>query len=130
MSRQYFILSHPTARALAIGAVKSAPDGYFVELHEKTRSLEQSAKFHALCGDVARSGIKWAGKERTLEQWKVLFVSGHAIATGLGAEIVPGLENEFVNIRESTANMGVKRLSSLIEYVLAWMAHNGIELNR
>jgi hypothetical protein len=43
-------------------------------------------------------------------------------------EIVPGIEGEFVNIRESTAKMGVKRATSLIEYVLAFCASKGVEL--
>ena len=59
----------------------------------------------------------------------MLFVSGHAIATGIGADVVPGLEGEFVNIRESTASMSKKRGSSLIEYVLAWCAENEVAIN-
>jgi hypothetical protein len=59
----------------------------------------------------------------------VLLVSGHAVATKLGAEIIPGLEGEFVNIRESTARMTKARSSSLIEYALAWCADNGYVLS-
>ena len=108
-------------------------DGRYVPLraiHEifgDGRTLDQSAKFHAMCEDVAKQAL-WMGKKRTKEQWKVLFVSGHSIATGSGAEVVPGLENEFVNIRESTASMSKARLSSLIEYVQAWCAGNEVKL--
>ena len=104
-----------------------APDGYVCEIKPSTRSLEQNAKFHALCSDLAKSGLQWAGKERTAAQWKVLMVSGHAIATKEGAEIVPGIEGEFVNIRESTALMSKRRGASLIEYVEAFLAENGIK---
>jgi hypothetical protein len=93
-----------------------------LEVKPDTRSLEQNDKFHALCEDLAKSAVEWQGKRRTKEQWKVLLVSGHAIATGEGAEMVPGLEGEFVNIRESTAQMSVKRSSSLIEYTQAFCA--------
>lgn len=89
------------------------------------RTLEQSAKFHAMCGDVAKQK-KWVGKKLSLDQWKVLFVSGHMVATNGSSEIVPGIEGEFVNIRESTSNMTLGRLSSLIEYVYAWGSENGI----
>lgn len=89
------------------------------------RTLEQSAKFHAMCGDVANQK-QWVGKKLSLDQWKVLFVSGHTVATNGSSEIVPGIEGEFVNIRESTANMTLSRLSSLIEYVYAWGSENGI----
>ena len=93
------------------------------------RSLDQNALFHAVCEDIAKSGIEWAGKPRDAAQWKVLLVSGHAAATKEGAEMVPGLEGEFVNLRESTAKMTKARSSSLIEYALAFCAQNSIEVH-
>jgi hypothetical protein len=125
MDKQVFRLVHPTARQLASKAVINAPDGYICELKPRTRSLDQNAKFHAMCGDAEKQA-KYMGRKLTRYQWKTLFVSGHAVATELPADIVPGLEGEFVNVRESTAEMGVKRKASLIEYVLAWGAANGI----
>ncbi len=94
----------------------------------KDRSLDQNAKFHAICSDLSKSKIEWAGKRRTAAQWKVLLVSGHAVATKETAEVVPGLEGEFINIRESTALMSVSRGSSLIEYALAFCAQNEVHL--
>jgi hypothetical protein len=81
-----------------------------------------------MCGDVAKLH-SFMGRSIKLQQWKVLFISGHAIATGLGAEIVPGLEGEFVNIRESSASMSVSRKSSLIEYISAYCANNNVRLS-
>lgn len=127
--KRSFILAHETARERAIEAVRQAPEGYCVEVKEPHRNLEQNAKFHAICDEVAKSGVQWAGQPRTAAQWKVLFVSGHAVATKEGAEIVPGLESEFVNLRESTALMSKKRSSSLIEYTLAWCAMNGVDVS-
>jgi hypothetical protein len=124
-----YVLAHPAARANAVESVRTAPDGYIVEIKPKTRTLDQNAKFHSICSDLAKSKILWAGKPRTASEWKVLLVSGHAIATKEGAEIIPGLENEFVNIRESTAKMSKARGSSLIEYAVAWCATNGVKLN-
>jgi hypothetical protein len=40
--------------------------------------------------------------------------------------MVPGLEGEFVNVRESTASMSATRLSSLIEYAEAFCAAHNI----
>lgn len=97
------------------------------EIFGDGRTLDQNAKFHAMCEDVAKQA-EWAGKKRTKDQWKVLFVSAHAIATGRGAEVVEGLEGELVNIRESTAAMSKARLSSLIEYVTAWCSENEVKL--
>lgn len=125
--KQIFMLVHAEARARAMHAVKNAPDGNKVVISEQTRSGEQNAIFHALCGDIAKSGIEWMGKRRSADEWKVLLVSGHSVATKHGADIVPGLEGEFVNLRESTAAMSKSRGSSLIEYTMAFMANHELE---
>jgi hypothetical protein len=78
-----------------------------------------------MCGDVSKQ-LQYMNRWLSKDQWKVLFISGHAIATGQGADIVPGLEGEFTNIRESSAQMGIKRMASLIEYVSAYGAGNGV----
>lgn len=120
VERKVFGLVHDEARRRALAYVAAAPHGYRVIVEPEVRSLPQNAKFHALCGDVA--GMPWYGKARTSDDWKTLFVSGHTIATGGMAEVIPGLEGEFVNIRESTARMSKARSSSLIEYSLAHIA--------
>ena len=127
--RRIFVLSHSEARRRAMACVADAPEGYRVEVREPKRTDGQNERFHAICGDIAKSGLMWAGKPRTAVQWKGLLVSGHAVATGEGAEMVPGLEGEFVNLRESTALMSVKRGSSLIEYATAFALDNGVRLN-
>jgi len=99
-----------------------------LEVRPESRTLDQNAHFHALCGDIARSGIEWFGKPRKADEWKVLLVSGHAKATKQEADVVPGLEGELVNLRESTARMSRQRASSLIEYTLAFCAEHGVEL--
>lgn len=129
MTRRTFIMAHDMARQRAVEAVREAPEGYAVQISEPTRNSDQNAKFHAICGDIARSKLPWAGKPRTAVQWKVLMVSGHAVATKEGAEVLPGIEGEFVNLRESTALMSVKRSASLIEYTLAFCAMNEIRLS-
>jgi hypothetical protein len=124
-----YVMSHAEARKRALNAVAESPDGYRVKVEPPKRSLDQNAKFHALCSDLARQCVEWAGMPRTAEEWKVLLVSGHAAATGLEAELVRGLEGEFVMLRESTAAMSRSRGSSLIEYALAWCAQNNVKLS-
>lgn len=121
-------LAHAEARRRAKADIDQAPDDWIAECKAPTRTSDQNAKFHAICGDIAKSGATWAGKRRAPVQWKVLMVSGHAMATGEGSEMVPGLEGEFVNLRESTALMSKARSSSLVEYTLAWCATNGVEV--
>ena len=118
----YFVLSHDLARRRAVAAVAEAPERFTVKVEPPKRSDDQNRKFHAICGDLA--GLPWAGKPRSAAEWKVLLVSGHAVATKEGAEVVPGLEGEFINIRESTAAMSKKRGASLIEYAQAFAAQH------
>lgn len=120
-------LVHDEARKRAAQAVMDAPHAYTVTIKPPTRTSEMNAKFHAMCGELARSGVMWAGKPRTPDQWKVLLVSGHAVATGEGSDMLPGIEGEYVNLRESTALMSKKRGSSLIEYTAAFMAANEVK---
>ncbi|WP_338762093.1 recombination protein NinB [Massilia sp. METH4] len=129
MMKRTFILAHEQARQRAAQFCTAAPEGWVVTVSEPTRNLDQNAKFHAIVSDIAKSGLKWGGKPRTAAQWKVLLVSGHAAATNEGSEMVPGLEGEFVNLRESTALMSKKRSASLIEYALAFAAMHEVRLS-
>src|SRR5512139_2274627 len=111
----YFRLVHAEARRRAAAACIEAPEGFVVTIKPPTRSLDQNAKFHSICSDLSKS-LQWAGKARSVEEWKALLVSGHAIATKQGGEVVEGLEGEMVSIRESTASMSKSRSASLIDY--------------
>lgn len=89
------------------------------------RLLVQNAKFHSMCGDVAKQK-QFAGRTLDRKQWKVLLISAHAIEAGIGADLVTGLAGELVNIRESSAEMSIARMASLIEYVACWGAENNV----
>lgn len=90
------------------------------------RLLVQNAKFHAMCGDIAKQA-QYLGRKLTGAQWKILMISAHSMETGEGADVVPGLTGEFVNLRESSASMSIPRMASLIEYVACWGAENSIQ---
>ncbi len=124
MKQTYKIISD-SVRSHVIREVNSAEFGKVVTIADPTRSLEANAKLHAMLTDISRQA-EYGGKKRSVEFWKGLFVSGWQIATGQEGEIVPGLEGEFINIRESTATMSGKRLSSVIEYIHAWAAMQGV----
>jgi len=126
--RKTFHLVNVSVRANAMLELEQAPDRYVVTIAEPTRSNDQNAMFHAICSDIAKSGHLFIGKPRKPEVWKVLLISAHAAATDEGSEVVPGLEGEFVNIRESSALMSVRRAASLITYTLAYCDTNSIPL--
>lgn len=125
MSKRMFVLANMGVRRAVAAYAMAAPDGQFVRFSDPTRSLEQNAKMHACFGDIAAQA-KFMGRVLVVPQWKTLMISGHAVATGLGVDMVPGIEGEFVNIRESSANMSVSRMSSVIEYSMAYGAMNGV----
>lgn len=97
-----------------------------VKLEELKRKEAQSRLFHAVINEVSHQ-LEWAGKMRTPAQWKHLLISGHTIATKGEIELVEGIEGEVINIRESTATMTIKRLSSLIEYTYAFATNHGVK---
>ncbi len=97
-----------------------------VEVKSKSRSLDQNAKLHAMFADIAASKFEFAGKARTAEEWKVILISGHSIATGGQGEVIAGIEGELICIRESSASMSLSRMASLIEYVSAFGVEHGI----
>ena len=120
--KRIFRLVHNEARERAVKHIWEAPDGYTVTVQEPFRNLEMNAKFHAICSELEKAKVQWFGKARDAAAWKVLLVSGHAVVTKEGADIVPGLEGEQVNIRESTALMSKTRGASLIDYAEAFLA--------
>lgn len=109
--------------------VAALPEGFDIKAGPKTRSLDQNAMLHALFGELAKQAT-YIGRRLSLNQWKTLMISGHAVATGLGADLVPGIEGEFVNIRESSSQMSVARMTSLIEYVHAWAGMNDVNIQQ
>lgn len=124
--RWSIVIRTEESKSIAARRLASAPIGWVCSVREAHRTLPQNAKLHAMLTDISQQ-CDYMGKRRTINFWKNLFVSGWMIATDQVPEIVPGLEGEFVNIRESTANMGVRDLSSVIEYVSAWGANEGVK---
>ena len=123
--KRTLILTGEVAKKAACREILASEIGYVMTLQPQNRKLEQNAKLHAMLTDISKQQ-KYLGAKRDVEFWKGLFVSGWQIATGEKAEIVPGLEGEFINIRESTTTLGIKRMASLIEYVMAWGAMNEV----
>lgn len=120
--KQFIIRDDAIRLRCAAWIERECPEGWLVKAQPPNRTSEQNAHFHAICWELQQLKAEWAGKARNAAEWKVLLVSGHAVATKDGAEIVPGLEGEFINLRESTALMSKKRGASLIEYSLAFLA--------
>ena len=128
MAKQQFIISSYANLVAAFKWIRDLGFGkaYILEVKEFTRTVEQNSKLHALFGELAHQA-KWGDSKLTAEQWKVLMISAHTIATKEPCRMVIGIEGEVVNLRESSAQMSVARMISLIEYIHAWGAQNGVK---
>ena len=104
-----------------------------VSIGKVKRSLMQNAMFHAICADIEKSGYVFCGKPRSAGQWKVILISGHAIANpdpdDKPAEVIAGIHGEIVSLRESSAQMKVSRMNDLITYSLAFCSDMGIPIS-
>lgn len=123
--RKTLKLTGDIARQAACRYIMQAPEGYSVTIGEQSRSAEANARLHAMISDVAAQ-IEYMGKRRSVEFWKGLFVSGWEIATGQKPEIIPGIEGEFINIRQSTTNLSGRKIADLMQYIEAHGVSNGV----
>ena len=130
--KQQFFLRNEQVRSNSIDFIRKLPTNekkpLVVRITPMTRTLEQNSKLHAMLSDISKQ-CEFQGKRRDIDTWKAIFVSAHKIATGGQAEMAIGLEGEVINLRESTAQMSVKRLASLITYIEAWGVQNGVHFN-
>ena len=117
-------------RAAALDAVANAPDGWWVRLSPPKRSLDQNAALHGYCAQIAKARPQWNGIDMTAEDYKALFITSHAIATQGGTvRLIPDLEGRgLVQLREASSTMSRDRASSLLSYIAAWAAGQGITL--
>jgi len=97
-----------------------------IKEYENQRSIEQNAKFHALCGDISKQKT-WCGEHQSTEDWKRLLVDAWMKATGRKIKMLPSLDgNGYTTIYQQTSKLGVKNMAELIEYTIAWCVDNNI----
>lgn len=121
MNKHYYILAHQTARNLAAQACFEAPDGFVVEIKEKTRSIEQNSLLWALLTDVSRQ-VEWYGRKLSPENWKHIFSAALS-----KQDVVPNLDNNgFVVLGQSTSKMSKREFSDLVELINSFGAQHGV----
>lgn len=118
--KQTYCLAHAQARQNAAQAVMQAPDGWFVTLAPKTRTLDQNAKLWAMLGEIAKQVI-WHGQQLTAENWKDM-----ATASLKRQQVVPGIDGGFVVLGARTSKMTTSELAELIEFLHAFSANHGV----
>ena len=101
-----------------------------LEVKDASKSREQEEKYHAIIGDIAKQaqhmGSKWSA-----EDWKRLLVDKFMREhwqTDL--TIIPNLDSTgIVQLGIQTRKFTKEQASEFVEFLLAWCAENGIELN-
>jgi hypothetical protein len=118
-----FILAHDLARTRALEAVKQAPAGYYVEVKEATRNLEQNALLWALLNDISEQ-VEWHGQWLSPEDWK------HVFSASLKKQrAVQGIDGGFVVLGQSTSRMGKKEFSDLLELIQAFAIERDVKFS-
>ena len=100
-----------------------------LEVKDASKSREQEEKYHAIIGDIAKQaqhmGAKWDS-----ETWKRLLVDKYCRETGLNSQIMANLDNDgLIQLGFQTRKFTKEQASEFVEFLLAWCAENGIELN-
>ena len=101
-----------------------------LEVKDASKSREQEEKYHAIIGDIAKQaqhmGAKWSA-----EDWKRLLVQEFCSQAGFeNGQIIPNLAGDgIVQLGRQTRNFTKEQASMFVEFLLAWSAGNGIEIN-
>ena len=101
-----------------------------LEVKDASKSREQEQKYHAIIGEIAQQaqhmGHKWDA-----ESWKRLMVDKYLRETGfMNSPIIPNLDGTgIIQLGFQTRKFSKEQASEFVEFLLAWCADNGIELN-
>lgn len=117
-------LSNDLARQAAKRAIDDAPDGFVVEVKERTRTSEQNALMWAMLADISAQ-IDWHGVRLTPDEWKDLFSAGL-----VKSKVVPNIEgNGFVILGQRTSRMTKSEFSDLVALIDAFGVDRGVKFS-
>lgn len=124
--KRKFVLAHATARAGAVEAVRSAPDGYVVDIGPAKRTLDQNSKLWPMLTDVARQ-VQWPvdGELQFLieDDWKDIFTA----ALKKHQRVAKGIDGGAVMLGGRTSKMKKPEFSDLIELIYAFGSEKGVQ---
>jgi hypothetical protein len=115
------ILSTPHARRRAHELIIQAPDGWVAELREPRRTLDQNDLLWSLLTDISRA--EPMGRKHTPDDWKAIAMN----AAGWECQFIEGLDGRPFPQGFRSSQMTKSQMSVLIEWLLAFMAEQGIE---
>lgn len=123
-----FVLSHALARENAIKAVREAPDGYWVEVTECLRTLEQNAyQWPYLHGfsEQKRWPVNGELVKMSEDDWKDVLTC--AFEEDVNPRLAKGINGGIVMLGRRTSKYGKKKFALWMEYLIAIAAAEGVE---
>jgi len=134
LNKKTFILSHDVARNNCCSVIKTAPEGYLVEIRQPTRNLEQNALIHSLVADIARTCEFNHQKLEPLD-WKRLLLDAYGRIKAAEGEPLQGWGRVFPSLDHSgVVQLGIQsrslskiQASEFVDYLYAWGADNDVE---
>ena len=121
------LLGDATRRA-ACELVMRAPEGWVVGIDAPRRTLLQSSRFWATCGEAAKSDVTWGGTRHDKEGWHDLFLFGWHVIKRNPMRLMIGLEGELVCLAPHSRRLSEGEMSELLDYTSAWCAMHNIAL--
>jgi hypothetical protein len=113
---------NPNSRALAVEAVKSAPDGYRVKVEAPKRSLAQNDAVHPLVRQIAREAHRDTD-EKSLRTLRYLFLEAWRNETHRQPMFVRSLDGmRMVNVEGGTSDLDKNDCSEFLDWLQAWRA--------
>lgn len=124
--KRVFMLAHPAARANAVHAVQTAPEGYCVTIREPNRTLEQNAAQWPIL-EAFSAQLQWPVNGQmvhmTAEEWKDVLTAAFQRET---ARLAMGLDGGVVMLGQRTSKFGKRRFSEWLEFLHAVAAMRGV----
>lgn len=124
--KRVFVLVHPAARANAVHAVQTAPDGYSVTIKESNRTLDQNAAQWPIL-EAFSEQLQWPVNGQmvrmTSEEWKDVLTAAFQRET---ARLAMGLDGGVVMLGQRTSQFGKKKFSEWLEFLHAVAAQRGV----
>ena len=128
--KRIFVLVHAQARANAIEAVRSAPDGMCVTIRDVNRTLDQNAAQWPIL-EAFSDQLLWPVNgqmvKMTAEEWKDVLTAAFQRET---ARLAMGLDGGVVMLGQRTSKFGKKKFSEWLEFLHAVAAQRGVVVYR
>lgn len=124
MTRQTYFLTTQAARANCLKAIREAPEGYVVEIKQRSRSIDQNRLMWPRLTAFTKQIPDWYGQALNELDWKDLLT-----ASLRKSRVVPGIDRgTMVALGLSTSGMTVAEFAALLELMEAFAAERGVTL--